>query len=226
MDKFKEFLPTVISIVALLASFLSIYLSFKNNQRFASNQFINKQIDVIAEFVKALHKDLFQVNFVPRFTLGSGFSLHSKVTLFEVPLIQATKDRSILDDLDNTPIYFHHNSNQIADLKSFIDDPYLPKSIANALLHFYTTGTNDIPIHELAGAKLIILATNYFELGSITGEVKNNAVLKQSNAKAFINWKELLFHIGQLETSIEKYLQSYKVAEINIRKDLKNIYVT
>jgi hypothetical protein len=176
--------------------------------------------------VKALHKDLFQINFVPQFTLGGGFSLHSKVTIFDVPLIRATKDNAILEDLDNTPIYFHHNSNQIADLKSFIDDPYLPKSIANALFHFYTTRIIDIQTQDLVGSKLIVLATNHFEPGSITGEEKSRAVLKQSTAKAFINWKEFLFHIGQLETSIEKYLQSYKVAEINIRKDLKNIYVT
>ena len=92
-------LPTVISIIALLASLLSIYLLFKNNQRFASNQFINKQIDVIAELVKALHKDLFQIYFVPRFSTGGGFNFHSKVTLFEVSLVRAVGDGALLNSL-------------------------------------------------------------------------------------------------------------------------------
>ena len=184
----SEMVSTYVSLVALFISALSVYLAFKNNRRFASHQFINRQIDVIAELLKSLHNDIFKIDFVPQYNGGSKFSYHIMASLFEVSLIRNKNDNEILNNLGETVIYFDSTCNQLVQIKEFINNPYLPKSIANALLNFYSIRLTDIPKHELNGEQLILLTTGHFEPGSITGEVRNTAVLKQSDAKALYNW--------------------------------------
>lgn len=215
----------VFSILALVASASSIIISYTNNQRFASHQFINKQIDVIADLVTSLHNDLFKVDFIPKFSLTSKFSHFAEITLFDASRVRGRGDKDVFPDLGKTPIYFPPTSNQLVKIKDFINNPYLPKSIADALFEFYSVRTVDVQKEAMEGHQMIVITTAHFERGSIADSNVNNNLFKQPDANALYNWQSFLENIGKLELTIETFLKSKKVSEINIRRDLKNIYV-
>jgi hypothetical protein len=204
-------------------SIISILISVSNNRQFASRQFINKQIDVITALVESLHNDRFEISFVPR--AGDGFSKKMHATIFELPYIP--NQQNIMGSLDETSVYYESNCNQLLNIKHFIDNPFLPKSIADCLFQFYSVRLNEIAGNMLPDPQIIVLKSNHFEKG-IFHEFQRTApgIFRQSEAAALNTWKTLTVAASDLQTAILKYLSENKVVDINIRKDFKHIYLS
>jgi len=219
--------PILISLFSLAVSIASVFISYRNNQRFASNQFINKQIDVITELLKMLHQQDSWISFIKDLRPTGSFSYNQYSTLFELPIID-TSHMDGIGDLDNALILFDGHSNQLLPCKPFIDNPFLPKSIADKLLDFHTSGIVDHRRTDLTGQKVILLKSGILETGLIGNASSNEpaGVYKESNAFAFKNWSNLCQCILNLEKAILDYLKKYKVKEINIRKDQKQLYLS
>lgn len=217
----------LLSLFSLLVSIISVFFSYKNNQRFASNQFINKQIDVITDLLKMLHSQAALIEFLPNLGPNGYFAYTQHSTLFEIP----TSDPSMMEgmgDMDDAVILFDGFSNQLLPCKEYIDNPFLPKSIADTLLNFHTARITDYLKTELAGQKIILFRTDILEAGLI-GSSSNkhpSEVCKGSDGFAFRNWTNLCQCIGNLVKAIVDYLKRYKVKEINIRKDKKHLYLS
>jgi hypothetical protein len=218
--------PILISLFSLAVSIAAVFLSYKNNQRFASNQFINKQIDVITDLLKLLHRQDLSIDFIPELTPSGYFALFQYSTLFEIPPTALSQPEK-MGDMDEALIVFDGRSNQLLPSKDFIDNPFLPKPIANALLNFYTSRIIDHLKTDLTGQKIILIKTGLLEDGIIGNASSNNpvSVYKESDAFAFNNWSNLCACITNLEKVIVGYLRKYKVREINIRKDKKQLYL-
>lgn len=210
----------LISTCSLVVSMASLYLTRRNYQNFASQEFVKKQIQVITNLVQSLHKD--KINFQFTTYLGGGATAGNyNATIFEVQELKVIDSHS---DYYENPICFNGICNQLLNIKSFIDNPFLPKYIADELETFYARNHYDVKKEELKGKNIIVVTTKHFETGIFERQDANShKVIKQSQAFALLNWTNLIACSKRLEISIIDYLTRYKVKEINIRKDFKYV---
>jgi hypothetical protein len=199
---------------------ISLYLTRRNYQNFAKQEFVKKQIQVITDLVQSLHND--KINFQFTTYLGNGATAgHYDATIFEVQELKVIDSHP---DYYQNPICFNGICNQLLNIKNFIDNPFLPKSIADELEKFYARNHYDVKKEELKGEHIIVVNTKHFETGIFERQDGNShRVVKQSQAFALLNWANLIECSKRLETSIVNYLTRYKVKEINIRKDFKYV---
>lgn len=217
-NAFLEFIktyPASVAFISFLVSCLSFYISFNTYKNFVRNEFIKKQIQVVTDLVSYLHEDSFQLSFT-RYNANGSASGQYKTTIFELSELKIVeKDR----DFYENPICFGRNCNQVLDVKKFIHNPFLPKSIADELVNFYSRNHIDVNISSLNGDKVIILDSKHFEKGLFELPDTKSRIIKHSTAFALQTYENLCACSANLEKSIVKWLEKYKVKEINIRKD-------
>lgn len=211
--KFIQDNNVLISIVSLLISLISFFLVRRNYLNFAKNEFVKKQIDVVTDLVQSLHKD--KINFEFTNFFGGSIAALYQANIFQ---LQEMKIEYEHKDFFENRIYFNGNCNQLINVKDFINNPFLPKSIADELDNFYTMNCLPIRIQELGNKKVIIIKTKHFEKGIFENNEKREEIIQESNASALFNWASLIECSAKLESAINKYLISYQVKEINIRK--------
>ena len=170
--------------------------------------------------VEQLHNDKFQINFIP--IAGTAFSKFIHCTLFELPYIQ--KQNEILNNINTTPIYFSITSNQVVDIKKYIDNPFLPKDIADKLAGLYSSRMFELKINDLPETQIIILTTSHYEKALINNQ-ESKGIIKRSNATAISNWESLSTTAISIEAAIIKFLNRNKVTDVNIRRDFKHLYL-
>ena len=204
-----------ISIIAVMISVMSFGLSLKAYLSFAKNEFVKKQIQVVIDLVYVLHEDFFELRFMNYFVSQSAYANTYRTNVFEITDLKIT-DR--YEDFFESQIHFSKNCNQLLNVKRFIYNPLLPKSIADELENFYSKVHCDIPYSQLEGTKLIVIESKHFEEGIF--QERKEGVIKRPSAFALRNYENLVTCCGNLEKAIINWLKKHKVKEINIRKIL------
>jgi hypothetical protein len=211
--KFLQDNTVLISLFSLVVSLISFFLTRRNYLDFAKNEFVKKQIEVVTDLVQSLHKD--KINFEFTNFFGGSIAALYQANIFQ---LQDMKIEYEHKEFFENRVYFNGTCNQLINVKDFINNPFLPKSIADELDNFYTMNCFPVRIQELGNKKIIIIKTKYFEKGIFENNEKSEGVIQESNAPALFNWTSLIEGSKRLELAINKYLMSYQVKEINIRK--------
>ena len=213
-------------ITSLLISFFAFvlsYLAFANTTNYAVKE---KQADAVMELLQYLGKTPVSITFSVR-SDSSTFNSYENYTLLE---LSYTKFYSKLDSAD---IYFDISDVLPVDLRDFSNNPYMPSSIADVLTKYYSYRIALVSdsIEQLDNS---IVLRNYDYQHTLS--LKRDSVLRQGkhnffqqplpyhyyvmrNASAYKNWAEFKKSNKQLLDAIKKWLDKYKIDEVNIPTD-------
>lgn len=126
-------------------------------------------------------------------------------------------------DFYEQPIHFGGFCNQLSDIKKFIDNPFLPQTIADELVKFYSSNSTSIETTNVVPPRRIVIKTQIFR-PSMFEYLPQNAdkTIRSNNAFALENWENFKACSENLENVLRNWLNKYKVKEVNIRKDFKH----
>lgn len=210
----------LISLASLGISILGLLNTINNNSKFARNEFIKKQISVVIDLVSHLHNNILTIEFTT-FHNGGGISCGVyNATILELPILKiSTFDKEFFEQ----QVYFSGGCNQLSDIKKYIDNPFLPQSIADELINFYSTRSEVIKVTHITPSQKLVIKTVFFSPNRHDQSVLDTeSIIRKGNAFALENWENLKACSTNLEEALRKWLNKYKVSEINIRKDFKH----
>lgn len=159
---------------------------------------------------------------------GRGFGINYNIfevgSLYKTTEINPTTNKNIgFPDFDDEPVFFEEGSEQILDIKQFIDNPFIPKHIADCLLNFYCSGTR---VEELGEETLQFVAAEsniLEEKDKLKEDVVKKAHVKIGKAFALRSWENLKILSFNLTEFVKKWFDEHGIKDLNIRIDYKNI---
>lgn len=202
--------------VSLIISLVTFVYTRSFNKNFARQEFIKKQIEVVTGLTDYLNSAIIKLA-VTKFDGNGSSSTDMDVTIFELDYIP--KDGRY-ESLRTLPVVFNGYCNQLIDVKKFIYNPFLPKSIANALEDLYAHSNESIKKSTLSGSEAIVVTTSIFEGSLFERPLEFPAqYVKECRGFAFLSWENLIATSVNLEAKIVSFLSKYKVREINVRRN-------
>jgi hypothetical protein len=212
------------AILAVIISIFSALVSTKAYRNLIRNEFIKKQIDAVTSVIDIIHNSPFQFNLTTYSTDGGSGAEGYKFTIFELTEINRLHDE-IRNRFFEAPIFFHPSCNQLVKIKALIDNPLLPKSIADELENFYSRlPSGRVTIQDVVNGPIIVINSDVFEENIFEKLDAGAPLLRKPNAFAFNSSVQNLIACSEsLESSIRNWFIKYKVDEINIRRDRKTI---
>lgn len=218
-----KYIQVLAPIASAFVGCITLYLAFKINNAYSKRELLKKQIEVVADLIKRLHNSYFGMLFSTFSGNGSSGGFYH-LTIFDA--LEAVKDQTIIKKelFEDNPIYFHKGSNQLFDIKEFIDNPYTPVEIANALVKFYSYRYNSLNI-ETHGERLsyVIIESAFFEEVGFLCNIREEHRYIKGNAIAFNSWLSFVECSKELRKSIENWFERYNMkSELNIRTDFKS----
>jgi len=215
-------------LFALLISAISLrlaYVAFISNTKL---DFRKKQVDSVINLIQTIHNSPFEFHVLtysqsPECGIGRGGSVF-KINLFELAKLNEFRN-DIFEKLQEEPIYFDIESNQIAGIKKHIDDPFLPIEISDFLVAFYAIPpTFNVYINEVVGVEILVVNSKYYEPNIFDNqEITPTPVLRNPKGFAFNSFENMIACSNNLEIAIRNWFKEQKVTELNIRKDFKEI---
>jgi hypothetical protein len=217
-----EITKTTASILSLIISVLTLMLAFRINRAYSRRQLLNKQIEKVSELIESLHNDYFEINFTSFMGTGSSAE-HYNATIFEVSEINK-RQRNKQSVFEDNFVLLNKKSNQILNVKKFIDNPFIPKKIADKLLQFYSwnfDGTNN----EHLGAQLeycVVIESKNNEEQDLAFVKKTDRFI-HGNAIALRSWLSFVKCSEDLRKTIENWFLENNITDVNIRTDFKKM---
>lgn len=177
-----------------------------------------KQIDSVISLVDEIQKTVFTVSFQSRKGRGAGGNTYS-LTLFEIA--DMTKQNKE-PDFKEAKVYFPKGSNQLFDIKGYIDTSTMPKKIAHKLEIFYVNSYEKINMDDIdTRINVVGLKTDYFQENTFNKEIDERAdVLKIGNSVAYQTWNSFGMSCIRLKKEIENFGKKNNL-DINFRVDYK-----
>lgn len=119
------------------------------------------------------------------------------------------------------------NNNQILNIKSFIQNPFIPQTVSDELVNFYLVDYTTFDTKEIKDYDEIecIVISNHYEPNVFTNQDDETSYrYKQCFIPALQNWESLKICSQNLETAIRKWLLTHGIQQkdINIRADFIN----
>ena len=215
-------LNVLISALTLLLA----YVAFKVSRYIAKNHLKTKQVDLVCELIECLNNSSIKVGFATfnkdghSFT-GAGFLFN----IFELGNYDKIPDGLNIKYEDEV-VLFKSNSNQILNIKKYINNPLTPKRIADELLRFYNRNAFHIDTTDsnYIFKNFVLIETGILGENIIFNDalIKNKSQIIESNLEVFLSWKHLKESSKHLKIIIEKWLKENNIKENNIREDFKN----
>jgi hypothetical protein len=215
--------PYWVPILAVIISVFSLWLAYKISKNFARNEFVKKQIETIIQVVTLIHDSPFDLT-IRKYSSEAGYGGTSFIiTLFEVNELVKGKQEQFQSHM-NFPILFDIACNQLLDIKRMIDNPFLPKSIADELEKFYSVlPSGRVNFENLNNESIKVIKSNVFENNGYEAPNVTPPLLREPHGFAFMSLENFMICSLKLEETLISWLKEYNVKEINIRKDFKNI---
>ena len=209
-----------------MLSYLTFRLAIKVHKEFLKNHAKSKQVEKMSDLVEFLNNTkiyLIFTNFYPNGGIG-GTSYDTYYNIFEIGdllgnktlhnLTERTIDNS---DYDDFPVYLDSGSQQIMDIKKFVDNPFVPKQIADKLFDFFVIKYEIIELSGLVENKTSAVILNSAENND---DFKN---FKETNCEALKSWLSLKTHSKNLTKIISEWFLEKGIDDYNVRIDYKNI---
>lgn len=217
------------AIVSVLISAATLWVAWIIYRKYAAQQLLSKQIEAVYELIGSLHNDSIKLCFAFLTSDGGYTGEDSIMNVFEI----ASVSKSVKVDWkkhNDLPIYFESRSNQIFDLKKFIQNPFIPKSISDELVKFYSIhydffdASKEISADQDIVQAVIISSLHYDESYHSLPEFEQQSIYKNTSAVALQNWLSLTNCSISLQESITNWLinNGIKKEDVNIRTDFIN----
>lgn len=220
-------LSDITDVISVLISAVTLWVAWIIYTKYAAQQLLSKQIEAVYKLIEHLHNDSIDLCFGNVSHRGHGCK-RNIINVFEIADISRTKENLWSEYSDDLLICFENGSNQIFDIKSFIQNPFTPKSISDKLIDFYSTyhtSFNSDELHNIDIVECIIITSKHYEktINTIEEEIPS-LIYQQGNATALKNLLSLKTCANNLEISIENWLinNGIKREDVNIRHDFIN----
>lgn len=216
MDYLITFLKNNTNLIAYLSLVISIctfFLTRYTNLRFAKYEFIKRQIQEVNDLVCHLNGTVFDVSFT-KFSDNGSSGIVYKTNIFEVKNFRTIDEIEVFTD---SLICFRRNSNQLLDLKKYINNPFVPINIASELEKFYSFSNYSLTLEQVDGENIIAITSNFFAENDFEKLNDTALLLRVPSAFALQNLENLIVCSLLLEHSIVKWFKHYKVDQINLR---------
>ncbi len=195
----------VIAFLALIVGTISLCWQIIEKRKKNEDTLTNLQFDTIIQLINHLNSNIIEM----KLRNEDGVGTMCGVTLLNLPTPQ------FIDEHNNycsVPVFLGANSNQLGDLRKFINNPKLPKEISIALSELYlnrTTVIND----RLCAPKSIILETNIFEPVTFDPVVLGTFGYRKTK---FTNYIDFYNTCDSLVQSLVNWCDKNKIHNLNI----------
>lgn len=212
-----------IAIISLIVSILTLWFAYKVYSMYAKQQILAKQIEAVYKLIEHLHNDSFKLGFSALANNGDRAE-NLTLNIFEAAFLSKGDFRNNYNSLS---ICFGKGSNQILDIKPFIQNPFIPKNISDQLVNFYSVDYTIFDTKEIKDYEEVdcIVISNHYIKNLFTNEDHETSYkYKQSFIPALQNWESLKLCSQNLEKAIKLWLinQGIKQDDVNIRADFIN----
>jgi len=220
----QDWIQIVLGFATVFIAFLAFIIARKVHKEFIKNQTKTKQVEAVDSLVHYLNESKINIMFTEfkdHGYVGSGSGLFYNI--FEVGGLLIKGDE-LEKSFDNQSILFHFESNQILDIKQYIDNPFLPKTIADELMNFYSIDSTLVPYTELYKENeiLVIIETGIFEKRALNPDPQEGTYVEGS-AFALETWLNLKTSANNLTLIINKWFSNHGIDDFNLRIDYKNV---
>ena len=226
MEKFFTDHINTIQFLGVVIGTLTLWIAFKIQKLIAKNHLLTKQVDLVCELIERLNQTKIKIGFATRKSGKGSYSYTGDgiaFNIFEIGSYDKLDPKGLNLTFNGEIVLFHHKSNQIMDIKYFIDNPLTPKVIADQLLLFYNNNClyieTDNP--EVDFENFIIIETDIWE-DKVLFNKNSKENLVEGNATAFLSWENLKETSKKLKFIIGGWLITNGIDENNIREDFKN----
>jgi len=229
-DRITSLVQTIVGILTIFIVYLTFRLSRKIRKEFLKTHTQSKQVEMMSQLVQNLNQSKISIeSWFYNKTGGGGSSWDLRYNIFEIGDLKDKNEISSLgmstnlNEYDDNSVLFDRKTNQIWDIKSFIDNPFIPKKIADELINFYSSNFEVVKIDDLQKneEEIVILKSGIFEEGRIHEEL-NEKVLIKGNATALMSWLNLKSFAANLTEQINKWFKDNGINDLNFRIDFKN----
>jgi hypothetical protein len=221
-----DVLQIFIGLATLIVTYLTFRLARKVHKEFSKNHANSKQVEKMSDLVEFLNNTRIYLNFIDYYpnSGAGGTSYGIDYNIFEIGdllenktmhnVIQRTID---FNDYDDCQVLLGAESEQIMDINKFVDNPFIPKQIADRLFSFFVIQSEIIKSRDLGENKTsaVVLYT--------TEKIYNGKNLKQADCEALRSWLNLKTYSHDLTKAISEWFLEKGVGDYNVRIDYKNI---
>ncbi len=203
-----------IGLVSLLVAIASLFIAYKTlrmakevQQAIASNHAKEKQVETMCELVAFLNdariRVVFRIN-----TDGSNMRGEDGVSynLFEIGYLN--ENDMNWSDFDDCKVFFSQNTNKIVDVVDYINNPFIPKKIADELKKFV--------VFELGDS-----STQRGEVVFICSDEKESFDYKTGKeiVRPSFTWATLKQQSQKLTKVVSDWFKENNIDDFNIRCD-------
>lgn len=211
----------ILSISSLFISLLTLGFTCYVYTQIAKQQIQSKQIDVVTELVEYIHNTHIQITISAENEGDKTRSINRfGLTLFEIANYNLDDYGNI--NLDSMPIYFKNDEKYPIFFNSYLNNPLLPKEIADVLRSFYSYDIG-VCINENLNTKSYVVFSNLDFLESQT-EISRVEKTQQlyyifRDAPAYENLGEFQKYSRLLKKKITEWYDRQGIDDINIREE-------
>lgn len=227
IELFLSQYPNIIATLGIVIGIFTLWIAFSINKTFGHNHIKVKQIDHVCKLIERLNTSSIEVTFSTYDKSGgyggSGYGI--AFNIFEIGNYDKLESEANCHNktYEDELVLFYKDSNQVIDIKEFIDNPLTPRNIANELLLFYNSSCVILETNEKdQGLEKFVQIKTGINVNKVTFNKDGKGSLVQGNALACASWLNLKEHSKNLKHKLGAWLIENGIDENNIREDFKN----
>ena len=226
LSDYSDIAQIIIGLITVIIGFLTFRLAMKVHREFIKNHAKSTQVKEMSTLLEFLNKTKIYLTFTDFYPEGGagGTSYGIYYNIFEIGSLLNNKEihkpsnRTIdFYDYDDCPVFLDNCSNQIMNIKEYLDNSFIPKKIADKLLDFYVITEEKITYESLQK-----IDASYVILNSSRNQTSFSS-FKQTNCEAMKSWLNLKTYSNDLAKEIGVWFKSNGIDDYNLRIDYKNI---
>jgi hypothetical protein len=213
-------------VIITIVGLCTLLVALKVHREFAKNHARAKQVEVMSDLLEVLNTSKIYI-FFQSYSKSGGMGADSTsifYNIFEIGNLLKSKEVNKLsgkplnrNDYDDAPVLINSKCKNLIDINQYIDNPFVPRNIADLLVNFRFNDLIAVCIEELMKDDNDIVVIN-----SIDAE-PNFDKLMIPNCEALKTWLGFKSYSHNLIIEIEKWFKDKGIDDINLRIDYKNI---
>lgn len=230
LHSLKEYITTnpwtfLYGCITILLSGITLFIALKVHREFAINHLKSKQIDHVCEMIEFLNQPGITVMFATitqeRGTASSGSGI--LFNIFELGKYETGDNSQQNLEYEDEVVLFDSGSNQILNVKKYIDHPLTPRKIADELIRFHNPLGYIVKREDpnLQIKNFVEISTGIWKESYMFKDIKNGDLIRP-NTDAFMSWLNLKETSKALKNAIGNWLIENGIEENNIREDFKS----
>lgn len=213
----------IIGIITVILTLLTFLLARKVHYEFSRNHAKSKQVENMSDLVEFLNSTKIELRFIQCQSPGGPISEvpNLEFNIFEIGDLLQNKsinywsEPTNFKEYDDCKVFISFESDKFIDIKRFIDNPFIPRKIADRLLAFFVIETRTLTLDDLVNSSIVVI-------NSSSQEMKYD-FFKEANCEAMKSWLNLKTHSNSLALEIARWFLSKGIDDFNLRVDFKNV---